>query len=213
LIEAAQIVLSSELLPGAVEILSPGNLVLPEIITSDQQHTLLVRFAGMNETVSYQVKRAIALIESVKSITTSTIFDDAGLWADLAAIPVRHNSQLVWRAVVPRTKIETLLNFVIKQNGDGSSLLWQASVGDGRLRVEEDAGAGNVGKKITSLEELRRTAISLGGYLAVENAPLYIKEEFDMWGDAGNAAPVMFAIKAQLDSEDIFSPGRFVAGI
>ena len=213
LVEAARMILGSELLPVAVELISPGNSALSDIIASNEQHTLLIRFAGDDETVAYQVKRAAAFVESFKRITTATVSDDARLWFDLAAIPVQHSNRLIWRAAVPRSKMESLLNAATKRNGNSRvSSLWQASVGDGRLRVEEEL-TDDVIEKVASLEELRRAANSLGGNLVIENAPLSIKEKFDSWGDAGNASKIMRGIKAQLDGEDTFSPGRFVAGI
>jgi len=213
LVEAARMILGSELLPVAVELLSPGNSTVSDIIASNEQHTLLIRFAGDDETVAYQVKRAVAFIESFARTTTATISVDARLWSDLATIPVQNFNRLIWRAAVPRTKMESLLDVVTKRNGNSrASSLWQAGIGDGRLRVEEEL-TDNAVEKVTSLEELRRTANSLGGNLAIETAPLQIKEKFDSWGDAGNAVQIMRGIKAQLDSEDRFSPGRFVAGI
>ncbi|HEY0426406.1 MAG TPA: FAD-linked oxidase C-terminal domain-containing protein [Pyrinomonadaceae bacterium] len=213
LIQAARMILSSELLPVAVELLSPGNSVKSDLITSNERHTLLIRFAGADETVSYQVKRAVALIENFRQIAAATISDDAGLWSELATIPVQNSNKLIWRSVVPRSKMDTMLDAATKRSGNGAaSLLWQASIGDGRLRVEEEM-TDDILEKIKSLEELRRAANSLGGNLVIENAPLILKENFDSWGDAGNAAEIMRNIKAQMDSENRFSPGRFAAGI
>lgn len=199
LFEASGLILGSELLPVAVEILSPNN---------NKQHTLMIRFAGAEETVLYQVQRAVALIKSFEKVTTSIISDDAGLWSDLAIIPIQNSDKLIWRASVPRTEIEKLLEIVTKRN---SKSIWQASVGNGHLRVVEEME--NIVESAELLEELRRTANSLGGYLTVENAPLILKEKFDVWGDVGNAVQIMSGIKTQLDSENRFSPGRFVAGI
>jgi glycolate oxidase FAD binding subunit len=37
--------------------------------------------------------------------------------------------------------------------------------------------------------------------------------ELDSWGSAGDALPLMRAVKAQFDSKETLNPGRFVGGI
>jgi glycolate oxidase FAD binding subunit len=51
------------------------------------------------------------------------------------------------------------------------------------------------------------------GFLSVLEAPATVKEKFDVWGYTGNALELMRRIKAQFDSKNILSPGRFVGGI
>jgi glycolate oxidase FAD binding subunit len=36
---------------------------------------------------------------------------------------------------------------------------------------------------------------------------------FDAWGSAGDALPLMKAVKQQLDPKNTLNPGRFVGGI
>jgi glycolate oxidase FAD binding subunit len=36
---------------------------------------------------------------------------------------------------------------------------------------------------------------------------------FDAWGNAGDALPLMSAVKREFDPEDTLNPGRFVGGI
>jgi glycolate oxidase FAD binding subunit len=36
---------------------------------------------------------------------------------------------------------------------------------------------------------------------------------FETWGDAGDALPLMKAVKQQLDPKNTLNPGRFVGGI
>ncbi len=191
LLGAAHRILNSELLPVAAEILSGG-----------EKYSLMLRFAGADETVGFQVKKALSIIEAKVSI----IPDDERLWSDLAKLPLQHPDALIWRANVPRKNIGKLLELASKKTG----AIRQASVGSGNVRVIEEAGTENA---LADLEELRRAAVSLGGYLTLESAPLNLKADFDSWGEAGNAATLMRRIKARLDGDDRFSPGRFAAGI
>jgi FAD/FMN-containing dehydrogenase len=57
---------------------------------------------------------------------------------------------------------------------------------------------------------LRQLAEDREGNLIVERAPLRIKQQLDVWGEAGNAFPVMRAIKNQFDPDGILNPGRYV---
>jgi glycolate oxidase FAD binding subunit len=63
---------------------------------------------------------------------------------------------------------------------------------------------------VRALERLRQKAEKLGGSLVLESAPSEVRSEFDAWGDFGSTAELMKRVKAQLDSQDVLSPGRFV---
>lgn len=58
------------------------------------------------------------------------------------------------------------------------------------------------------LTELRAQLESDGGSLAILRGP-----RTDAWGDAGDALPLMRALKHQLDPKSTLNPGRFVGGI
>jgi glycolate oxidase FAD binding subunit len=91
--------------------------------------------------------------------------------------------------------------------------MWQAGVGDGRIRVigplekKNDNEAGN--RSIGRLERLRAQAQSLGGTLIVEQAPARIKTRLNAWGLVSSSAGLVQRVKQQLDPDDILSPGRF----
>jgi glycolate oxidase FAD binding subunit len=61
--------------------------------------------------------------------------------------------------------------------------------------------------------QMRNDLVSRGGFLSILEAPADVKQRLDVWGYTGNALPLMRRIKAQFDSENILSPGRFVGGI
>jgi glycolate oxidase FAD binding subunit len=64
---------------------------------------------------------------------------------------------------------------------------------------------------VRALERLRGKAETLGGKLVLETAPLEIRNEFDAWGGFGSTTDLMRRVKTQLDPQNLFSPGRFVA--
>ena len=63
-----------------------------------------------------------------------------------------------------------------------------------------------------ALTELRASFESRGGSLMVLNRPANM-EHLDTWGNAGDALPLMRAVKEQLDPKGTLNPGRFVGGI
>jgi hypothetical protein len=91
--------------------------------------------------------------------------------------------------------------------------MWQAGVGDGRIRVIElhkndDQARETVEETIGRLEMLRGHAQSLGGTLIVEEALPEIKTRLNSSGTLGSTG-LMQRIKTQLDPHGILSPGRF----
>ncbi len=61
--------------------------------------------------------------------------------------------------------------------------------------------------------EMRNICENQGGFLTILSAPTNVKEKIDIWGYRGNTLSLMQGIKQQFDSQNIFSPGRFVSGI
>ena len=63
-----------------------------------------------------------------------------------------------------------------------------------------------------SLQDLREQFESNAGSLVVLHRPAGMAP-IDAWGSAGDALPLMKAIKKQLDSGNTLNPGRFVGEI
>jgi glycolate oxidase FAD binding subunit len=92
------------------------------------------------------------------------------------------------------------------------------------LRVAADVGTGVVRYYTGSTSEgpagpqalaslvapLRARAAEGRGWLVVTEAPPETKAHVDVWGDAGDAFPLMRDLKRSFDPEGILSPGRFV---
>ena len=89
-------------------------------------------------------------------------------------------------------------------------LQWKVVVqatGIGWLRLEGDAKDLRV-----SMQELREQFERATGSLVVLHLPA-VMLPIDAWGNAGDALPLMKAIKHQLDPKNTLNPGRFVGGI
>ncbi|MBS1795894.1 MAG: FAD-binding protein [Acidobacteria bacterium] len=201
LLDAARAVLNSELLPAAVELFSPGHSLPDELETDAGEHVLLIRFAGAAETVAYQVERSLAIAGALKTLL---IDDDRLIWSR----PEPADEPLVWRVELPRTRVGEYLEFIAAGTNRPR---WRAGLGDGRLRFDE--AVSDIDDPIAALGKRRDRAVEAGGCLVLEHAPAAIREKFDAWGDAGGGAEIMRRIKARLDAENRFGPGRFAAGI
>lgn len=179
---------SALLAPVALEILSTD---LAAELLSTASPALLVRFAGSEKAVAYQIGQTMALA-SQHGVNARITEDDAGVWRDIAALPYRHKS-VTCRAVVPTNAVSDFLTSI------ESECSWQASVGTGTIRV--------IGSE--KIQDVRISAQRLGGSLVIESAPDEIKDQISCWGDFGSVSPLMTRIKQQLDPGNLLSPNRF----
>jgi FAD/FMN-containing dehydrogenase len=223
LLATAKRVIDAPLFPVAVELVSPR--FAGEANWSDgKDHLLLIRFAGSASAVAHQTGLAQALMDGgpgreadggANQETLAT--DDTTIWESLAAMPLKFQDQFSWRASFPPAELGRFLDEM--QKGDERDLLWQAGVGDGRVRVVErlpqsDNGPSKfsnetVARMVSRIETLRGIASSAGGSLIVENAPPELKRVLNPWGKVGSSAVIMKRIKTELDPDGIFPPGRF----
>jgi FAD/FMN-containing dehydrogenase len=184
---------------------------------SDQtRHLLLIKFDGSLSAVAQQIKSATALTRNQKGETPTVVNNDDDCWRRLAALPVQFEKNLVSRVGLPPAGVPEFLAHLNEQSlGDKpAELMWQASVGDGRVRVIEQLQSypdniDGARDDVKRLERLRREAERQGGTLTIERAPPKIKPRISSWGDFGSASPLMQRIKQQLDPDAILSPGRF----
>lgn len=64
------------------------------------------------------------------------------------------------------------------------------------------------------VRELRRATAAHGGSVVVLDVPPALADpNLDAWGDAGDALPLMVAVKQEFDPKGTLNPGRFVGGI
>ncbi len=91
--------------------------------------------------------------------------------------------------------------------------LLQAHAGNGIVYIYFSRPETPVETWVKIIEELRTSAVNLGGNLVVELAPIDLKERIDIWGHPGSSFRLMQGIKAQFDPHNILNPGRFVGGL
>ena len=190
-------IIDARLFPVAVEVVSPALLS-----NRGSTHKLLIRFAGSNSGVAHQIASAKNLAHNTSACEVELA--DQQLWHDVAALSVRAEDTLVMRVSLPPA---SLPEFVLSLNSRDqfSGLAWQASVGDGAVRLStpglqlEAVGA--------TIEAVRTEARRLGGKLVVESAPGDLK--LNRWDESEAALTVMRRLKQELDPLRIFASGPY----
>jgi glycolate oxidase FAD binding subunit len=126
----------------------------------------------------------------------------------LWAIAEPANVAMAKLSILPATLTRTME--LLKRTANEHQLRWKAlmyATGLGWLRLEGEAGSLRA-----TLQAMRTELESLGGSVVVLHRPEKMPE-FDAWGNAGDALPLMKAVKQQLDPRNTLNPGRFVRGI
>jgi len=210
LLETATNVITSRLFPTAVELVSPMLGLEDTLAQASDNHQLFMRFAGSPNAVQEQTKAVMRMAGS----RGSKVSDDAALWQTLSALPYKFNDGLICRARVKPSDLSAFLAQLDDIAPDEHSVgrIWQAGVGDGRVRFfnrPRTLQDQTIEQSILSFNKLRTLARAMKGSLILESAPAVLQDRVDAWGDWGNYTGLMRRIKQELDPMDILSPGRF----
>jgi glycolate oxidase subunit GlcD len=126
LLAAGRSILDARLFPVAVELLSAA--CGPQIgVATDGAEILLIRFAGNEKGVAYQLEQALLLLKNSGIATSDVLSDDAQLWQKLGALPIQAGPSFETR-VLPTQLVEKTRSL------DG---MWQVGVADGRIRATD----------------------------------------------------------------------------
>ena len=119
--------------------------------------------------------------------------------------------EIVCKLSVPPTRLGWLCE-TVRRVASPLGTKWELiaqGFGVALLRVEGTNERALVGTLGGLQGELRK----IEGSLVVLYCPLEIKRQIDVWGDPGDALPLMRRIKEQFDPTGVLNPGRFVGGI
>jgi glycolate oxidase FAD binding subunit len=148
--------------------------------------------------------RNLAALASVSETSNSSWTAREELWAfsDPASTAIAKIS------ILPTNMARTMQ--LVAHSANAQQLRWKAlwyATGLGWLRLE-----GKPGALCAALQGLRGELQGQDGSLAALHRPSKMPA-FDTWGTAGDAMPLMKAVKQQLDPKNTLNPGRFVGGI
>ncbi len=146
---------------------------------------------------------------------------EAELWEAVRHLPYRPRTgsqtgeagTLLLRASVPTSRVVETMEAAEEAGGNNSlATLLSAYVGAGVVYCSLSPAAGSTLSNdacVSVVTRLRQVAGERGGHVVVEQAPLAVKKQLEVWGPTGGF-PIMQAIKRQFDPDGILNPGRFV---
>jgi glycolate oxidase FAD binding subunit len=154
-----------------------------------------------------------AQLEQVKSMMGAATITDAGgdMWnarQEICSAGKRGETEfaLAKFGSLPSQMAETIEMIARLAAGLRWKVVAQAT-GIGWVRLD-----GNVPVMESVLRDLRAGLERGGGSLVIAHRAAGMSS-FDAWGNAGDALPLMSAVKRQFDPEGTLNPGRFVSGI
>jgi FAD/FMN-containing dehydrogenase len=190
-------VIISNLVPVFVTAI-PENRKDAEI--DDWSWKLLIGFEGFEKIVDEQLNRAARLLEEggmeLQDPVAYPVHDGifGGIYAEL------DQSAFVLRADVPLDELAGFVQFIGSRRMDTRKIL--LDFGCGRVLAGFEAMQADVWPKICDFGD------QLGGHVLLEKAPLEFKKNNDVFGSTRPEWKIMHRIKAALDPNNIFAPGR-----
>jgi glycolate oxidase FAD binding subunit len=211
---ALRALLTSDLIPNAVDLLdaaSAAALGLPA-----HRATLAVGFDGLGEQVDWQIAELAGVVAACGGAKPTLL--PPATWPRLASAArdaFEAPAAIMTLSVLPTVVVDTLEQGAAAASKRGLASAWCAHAGVGHLTaaLSADGPRPDPAPIAAVLEEWRAVAHAGGGHASVTWAPLPVKSALPVWDDAGPAGRLMQRIKAQLDPNNVLSPGRFVGGI
>jgi glycolate oxidase subunit GlcD len=127
LLTAGRALLDARLFPVALELVSSTLSHQLHINTAETSATLLIRFAGNDTAVAYQIEQTLVHLKNARVKSSDVISNDSQLWQTLAALPLRNRHSSATR-MLP-SKLAASITTI------PAGALWHAGVADGRLRT------------------------------------------------------------------------------
>ncbi len=201
-----QAILRSTLTPSALEMRWTGG-----------HGDLGLLFEGGAAGVAAQAERAAALWATLDAVTVLPDAHHDDIWADLTRRPwdsATDAAAVGLKIAVPIAHVPRLLDDALEmERRHGAAIVLGGHVGSGvvfaALRDLTDSVA------VAAIAEWRARVVARGGggsVVLMHGSP-DLKRSVDVWGPAGDALPVMRAIKQRFDPQGILNPGRYVGGL
>jgi len=168
------------------------------------QVALDIRFEGIPESLDDQYAK-------LGQVAGAHKFERAGdVWTARQKLYADANGSVISKCSVLPAQIGLLCDAVFRCTGSAvkATLVAQAT-GVAEVRLD----AAGVQPLTGALNALREEVDRLEGTLIVEQCPVSMKQELDVWGTLKDALPLMQQIKEKFDPARTLNPGRFVGAI
>ncbi len=223
--ETVLIILNSPLVPSCLEVLNPPlvNVISDRLnLNLKEEYALAVRIESVERAVRDQISKVRDICREKDG--EGVLFEgktEEILWDEIREFPWRicGENRVVCKAGVLITGVPSVIQ---KLEGlsktSGLRIYASARAGSGILIISiEIDSTGLTQEKILPIVEtinsIRDFVTSLKGNLVIQEAPLSLKSQIDIWGEVGASINVMKKIKSLFDPNSILNPGRFAGGI
>ena len=195
---------------------SPYTAQAIELIKeSDGQNRVYARFLGSAPSVEVRLENGKSLLEQAGAENVDTLSQDQArvLWdavTDFGWNGSGEGEVLLRLGHLPsKTKpVISAISDYCMRNGYGLEIAAGPARGVVKCKIEAQCS-----QMTNVVSSFRSIAASVDGYALVEQAPLQVKAELDVWGDPGPALHLMRRLKDRMDPNRILNPGRYVGGI
>jgi glycolate dehydrogenase FAD-binding subunit len=214
--------LSSPLLPAAVELLNPAALEFVnhslDLTQGESGYAVVLRFGDVENSVQWQVEQLEKLWDGLtaqgvivgdarEQALVWQILREDRTWLEVPALNVKLKLNcLPIQVATMAGRLETLRKEL------NAELRLKAHAGSGVIRAylafEESASAPS--QFLQQLQSLRTELKPSRGTVIVESAPASLKAGIDIWGYDFKDRALMQQIRQQYDPRGILNPERFV---
>ncbi len=200
----------SDVQPAVMELISPyGEAAAP---IRAKHFMLALRFLSEAETVDSQIEEAAQIGSGLGHSTLSE--DDASeFWKAYHKSEASPQTEFIIRLSALPGDLNALISDISRTLPQAHL---RAHAANGVVRLHGDASWLNSVKpalRPRKLADMRRLTQARGGQMVILRAPGEIKNQLDVWGEAGLTADLMRGLKEKFDPHGLLNPGRFVAGI
>lgn len=226
LYETVCLILNSSLVPSCLEVLNPPIVnVISEKLNLDLKsgkYALAVRIESAEKAVRDQISKVKDIWREKNG--EEVLFEgktEEAFWQEIIEFPRRAcgETRIICKASVLITNVPKVLQASEElSKSSGLKIYASARAGSGILTIsmEIDSASlphGGILPPVEAIKLLRDLVSSLKGTLVIQEAPLSLKSQIDIWGEAGASINVMKRLKALFDPNSILNPGRFAGGI
>jgi glycolate oxidase FAD binding subunit len=205
----AQTVLASDVQPVLLEAV---NESAAEALGLDSGASLLIGVAGTAAHLAEQERR-LAALSATAAVRHAVERGDALLRALREFSQPADDDALVIRLSVLPTALAAVLGEIETAAARGGTVAEMAAHAGNGIAWCQLLGAPRPAALAEIALAARAAARRAGGWAVFEAIPGELADRLDPWGFEGPALAVMRRVKAALDPDELFSPGRFVGGI
>ncbi|MGE5443973.1 MAG: FAD-binding oxidoreductase [Ignavibacteriales bacterium] len=224
--ETVLLILNSSFIPSCLEALNPPlvNVISEKLNLSlkNGEYALAVRIEGVEKAVRDQISRVKNICREKNGEGVS--FEgrpQETLWQEIWEFPWRvcGENRIICKASVLITDVPKVLQALEElSKSSGLRIYASARAGSGILIISIEIDSTGLPREeilqiVESINSLRGLVISLKGTLVIQEAPLSLKSQIDIWGEVGTSINVMKKLKTLFDPNSILNPRRFAGGI